>query len=459
MSEARASLWQRILQNIRYCMGGVWDDTGSGWPVKVVKIINLSVRSFLDRDLQLRACALTYNTVLAVVPALAMLFAIARGFGFQNIVQSQLFQYFPAQKQALENALGYVENYLAQASQGAFIGIGLVFLLWTLISLMSNVEDTFNHVWHVTTKRSFQRKFTDYTALFLLLPVLMVCSAGISIFMSDAVQHVFGDNLVSPFVHRLLAYMPLVISWVIFTAAYFLIPNTKVKFKGALFSGVLCGTLFQAVQWLFVTGQLYVSKYNAIYGSFAFLPLMLVWMQLSWLITLSGVVLTYSWQNFGSFPYLGKAEGVSQTYANHMTIAVLALAAARFKRHEPALTRGELIRDYDMPAPLVKIMMDRLLRAGLINAVVMSKNGADDPKTAEDDAFQPSCDPDELTVNGVANALADVGNSHFIPKADGRFASILDRIASLREAQQAATGDILLLDLVTDSEVKIKKNE
>ena len=86
MSEARASLWQRILQNIRYCMGGVWDDTGSGWPVKVVKIINLSVRSFLDRDLQLRACALTYNTVLAVVPALAMLFAIARGFGFQNIV-------------------------------------------------------------------------------------------------------------------------------------------------------------------------------------------------------------------------------------------------------------------------------------------------------------------------------------------------------------------------------------
>lgn len=447
MSEKK-DLWGRIMQNIQYCIHGVWDDTKSVWSVKTLKIINLSVRSFLDRDLQMRSCALTYNTVLAVVPALAMLFAIARGFGFQNILQSQLFRYFPAQQQALENALDYVENYLAQASQGAFIGIGLIFLLWTLISLMSNVEDTFNHVWHVTTTRSLKRKFTDYTALFLLLPLLMICSAGITIFMSDAVQHVFGADKVSPLVHRLLAYTPLVISWIIFTAAYYLIPNTKVRFKGALFAGVLCGTLFQAVQWLFVTGQVYVSKYNAIYGSFAFLPLMLVWMQLSWLITLSGVVLTYSWQNFGSFSYLGKAEGVSQTYFNQMAIVVLAQAAKRFKQHEPSLTRGELIHDYDMPGPLVDKIMDRLLRAGLINAVVDSKNGADDPKTTDDDAFQPSCDPDELTVNGVANALADLGNDHFIPKADERFADAINRLKAYREHQQTETPDIPLLDLV-----------
>jgi len=288
------NLWQRIMRNIRYCISGVWEDTRSLWSVRTVKIVNLSVQSFLDRDLQIRAAALTYNTVLAIVPALAMLFAIGRGFGFQNLLQTELFRYFPAQREALETALTYVDNYLAQASQGAFIGIGLIFLLWTLISLMSNVEDTFNHVWGVTTKRSLQRKFTDYTALFLLLPVLMVCSAGISIFMSDAVQHVFEDNPLTPLMHRLLAFTPLVISWIIFTAAYYMVPNTKVKFGGALFAGILCGTLFQGVQWLFVTGQMYVSKYNAIYGSFAFLPLLLVWLQLSWLIALAGAVLTYA---------------------------------------------------------------------------------------------------------------------------------------------------------------------
>ena len=136
----KPDLWQRIENNVRYCINGVWSDTRNLWSVKVLKVINLSVRSFLDRDLQLRAgsltynlqtqaCALTYRTVLAIVPALALLFAIARGFGFQNLLQSELFKYFPAQRHALENALDYVENYLAHASQGIFIGIGLIFLL------------------------------------------------------------------------------------------------------------------------------------------------------------------------------------------------------------------------------------------------------------------------------------------------------------------------------------------
>ncbi len=438
MSEKKeqTSLWQRIMQNVKYCINGVWDDTRSVWSVKTVKIINLSIRSFLDRDLQMRSCALTYNTVLAVVPALAMLFAIARGFGFQNLLQSELFRYFPAQRQALETALTYVDNYLAQASQGIFIGIGLIFLLWTLISLMSNVEDTFNHVWGVNTKRSLQRKFTDYTALFLLLPLLMICSAGITIFMSDAVQRVFAGNPLSPFVHRLLSFTPTVISWIIFTAAYYMVPNTKVRFKGALFAGVLCGTLFQVVQWLFVSGQLYVSKYNAIYGSFAFLPLLLVWLQLSWLITLSGVVLTYAWQNFDSFVYRDKAEKISQSYSNRLAIAVLSQAVKRFKQKKGLLTRSAVIHDFDIPSQLADQLLGNLLQAGLLNQVSRDNE--------EEIAFQPAFDPDDFTVNDTTNKLSQLGNSDFIPKADARFAKIW---SAIQDSQEQKTDDILLLDL------------
>ena len=438
MSEKKeqTSLWQRIMQNVKYCIHDVWDDSRSVWSVRTVKIINLSIRSYLDRDLQMRSCALTYNTVLAVVPALAMLFAIARGFGFQNLLQSELFRYFPAQRQALETALTYVDNYLAQASQGIFIGIGLIFLLWTLISLMSNVEDTFNHVWGVNTKRSLQRKFTDYTALFLLLPLLMVCSAGITIFMSDAVQRVFADNALSPLVHRLLAFTPTVISWIIFTAAYYMVPNTKVRFKGALFAGVLCGTLFQVVQWLFVSGQLYVSKYNAIYGSFAFLPLLLVWLQLSWLITLSGVVLTYAWQNFDSFAYRDKAEKISQSYSNRLAIAVLSQAVKRFKQKKGLLTRCGVIHDFDIPSQLADQLLGNLLQAGLLNQV--------NRENEEEIAFQPAFDPDDFTVNDTANRLSQLGNSDFIPKADARFAKIW---SAIQDSQEQKTDDILLLDL------------
>ena len=435
-----ASLWQRIGQNIRYCINGVWEDTRTLWSVKTVKIINLSVRSFLDRDLQQRAGSLTYNTVLAIVPALAMLFAIARGFGFQNLMQTQLFRYFPAQQQALETALNYVDNYLSQASQGAFIGIGVVFLLWTLISLMSNVEDTFNHVWSITTKRSFRRKLTDYTALFLLLPLLMVCSAGITIFMSDAVQRMFEFNALSPMKHRLLAFMPTIISWIIFTAAYYLVPNTKVKFKGALFSGVLCGTLFQVVQWLFVTGQVYVSKYNAIYGSFAFLPLLLIWLQLSWLIALAGVVLTYAWQNFDSFAYRDKAKEMSQSYTNNLAIAVLTQAVKRFKSQNGLLTRRDIIRNYDIPGTLADRLLSNLQQAGLLNRVSLG-NG-----DKEEYAFQPAFDPDDFTLNDTLKRLARIGKSDFIPKADTSFTKVWSAIKAIQDIQQQAN-DIALLDL------------
>lgn len=436
------SLWQRVMQCIKYCIDGVWSDTRNLASVKAIKIVNLTVHAFMDRDLQLRACALTYNTVLAVVPALAMLFAIARGFGFQNLMQSELFRYFPAQRQALESALGYVDNYLAQASQGVFIGIGLIFLLWTLTSLMSNVEDTFNHVWGVTTSRSLRRKLTDYTALFLMLPVLMVCSAGITIFLSDTVQHVFADNPITPMMHRLLAFMPTVISWIIFTAAYYLIPNTRVRFKGALLAGIINGTLFQIVQWLFVSGQVYVSKYNAIYGSFAFLPLLLVWLQLSWLIALAGVGLSYAWQNFDSFAHQDKAKDVAPAYAGQMAIAMMTLIASRFKRQEPAVTRHDFINQYGLPGNLVDDLLDRMEKAGLVRAIT------DNTDNDHQLQYLPAYDPDDMTVNTVFNAIADMGNAHFIPQFDSRFDKLMGRIAQLRNSQQTATGDIRLLDLL-----------
>ena len=129
-----------------YSTSGVWSDTRRNWKVNLMKTANLSVRSFLNADLQNRAASLTYQTLLAIVPALALLFAICRGFGFQNLVESQLFSSFPAQSKALATALKFVDSYLAQSSEGIFVGIGIIFLLWTLISLISNVEDAFNKI-------------------------------------------------------------------------------------------------------------------------------------------------------------------------------------------------------------------------------------------------------------------------------------------------------------------------
>ena len=431
-------LWERLSDNADYCMRRVWADPSKSWKVRAIKVVNLSVRSFMDRDLQMRAGSLTYNTVLALVPALAMIFAIARGFGFQNLLQGQLMNYFPAQRQALSQALSYVENYLSQTSQGAFIGIGLVVLLWTLLSLMNNVEDAFNGVWGITRGRSMVRKFTDYTALMLLLPVLMVCTTGIEVLMSDTVQQVLADDFLSPVARMVLRFVPWLITWLVFTAAFAIIPNTRVSLSSALWSGLMCSVAFHLLQWLFVTGQVYVSKYNAIYGSFAFLPLLLVWLQLTWLITLSGVALTYAGQNYYNFAHSEQAAGISTRYADELALGILAMAAQRFCERKPPLTSNELMADIDLPSVLADKLLDRLIRAGLLTP-------AGDSDTR---AFVPAYDVAQLTVSDALDALSQLGNSDFISAADTRFAKLRKHLRQMRVAQLQQGGDMLVRDLL-----------
>ncbi len=177
-------LISRCMNLWTYLNTGIWSDPRRKWWINVLRTLNLSVNSFLNRDIQTQACAMTYRTMLAVVPALALLLAIGRGFGIQSVFQEELYRLFPAQKVAISYAMNFVDSYLSQASEGIFLGVGIVFLLYTLISLLGNVEDTFNLIWGQKTGRSIWRKISDYTAMLLILPVLMLCASGISLLLS-----------------------------------------------------------------------------------------------------------------------------------------------------------------------------------------------------------------------------------------------------------------------------------
>ena len=212
----------------KYLCRDVWSDTRDDWRIRVIKTINLSVRSFLDSDLQSRAAGLTYRTLLALVPALAVLFAIGRGFGFHKLLQTQIFSYMPAQREGLEKIFQFVEAYLAQSSEGIFVGIGIVMLLWTMISLMNNIESTFNTIWGIKRGRTILRKITDYTSMLFILPVLMICASGLSIFMTSTLQNTFDFEFMSPLLSFLFKFASYVFTWLFFAAMFMLIPNTKV---------------------------------------------------------------------------------------------------------------------------------------------------------------------------------------------------------------------------------------
>lgn len=372
----RLSLWFLKIQRFaNYCISGVWTDPRQTMKVRLIRTINLSVNSFLDRGLQIKAMSLTYSAILALVPAIALLVAIGRGFGLQDYLQDELYNFFPSQHNAISAALSFVDSYLNQATQGVFVGAGIIFLLWTVISLLSYIEDAFNAIWDIKHERPFFKKITDYISICLILPVLMICASGVSIFMSTTVQDNLYFPFLSPLVNITLELAPFILCWLAFTLAYILIPNTKVNIKYAAISGIICATAFQILQLLFVNGQIYVSKYNAIYGSFAFLPLLLIWLQLSWLILLAGCVLTYSLQNVFRFNFNSNSEKISFTAQREVALIVMGVIVKSFVNKKTPLSQVQIAVKYDLPIRLVTSIIEKFHHAKLTYSVKLA-NGA-----------------------------------------------------------------------------------
>lgn len=423
-----------------YMSEGVWRDTRRDWRISIIKTLNLTIRSFLDSDLQSRACALTYRTVLAIVPALALLFAICRGFGFANLLQNQLYSLVPSQHQALEMAMKFVDSYLSQASEGIFVGVGILFLLWTLISLLSSVEDDFNRIWQVRNGRSMWRKVTDYLAIFLILPVLLICSGGITIVMSTALKKLVIFDFLGPVVNVLMDVLALVLTWLFFAGAYLLIPNAKVKFGNAFVAGALVGTAIQVIQWLFITGQMYVTKYNAIYGSFSFLPLMLIWLQLTWLATLTGALVCYASQNIGRFSFYKNVENISQEYDMRVTIAVLAVIVKRFAAGRKALTCISLAEDYRLPENIVRTAVLRLNAVGLVAFEESDGDTGMHP-------LIPAVDIARITVADTIYRLRHRGDSNFIPGFNEHYSAVDSIADSIDKAIASGAAETRLADI------------
>lgn len=411
----------RAMEAYRYYDEGVWQDSHRSFKVNLVKTINLTVRGFLDGSLQSKACAMTYRTVLAIVPMLALLMAIGRGFGLQDYLQRELYSLFPSNSKVLDMSFGWVDTCLAQASGGLFVGIGIVFLLWTLISLLSSVEDVFNSIWNVKTRRTQWRKITDYIAILLILPILLICSSGIQVFMSKTLRTFFDIGFLSDAVQLGLDGASVVLTWLFFAGCYAWIPNAKVSFKNAAIAGVLAGTGFQILQWLFVSGQMYVAKYNAIYGSFSFLPLLLIWLQLVWLITFIGAGICCSLQNLNSFSYERQVDTISDDYRIKVELAILTVIVKRFKYGLRPMSKLEIAETFGLPERLVDPVVGRLLEQKLICHTVPVGTDAED---LDNLPLTPCREPQFYKVDSMIVLLRKMGANNFIPSFDKHFKSI-----------------------------------
>ena len=211
------------------------------------------------------ASALTYSSMLAAVPVMAIIFAIARGFGFDAIIETRLRSSLEGNPDIADTILYFVESYLQHTKGGVFIGIGLIFLLYTLLSLTSNIEEAFNTVWYVKRSRTITRQITDYIGVFFLLPFILIITSGLNIFLQTFRTLLPEMQLFSKTMSFILQVSPVIIAILIFMALFKFMPNTRVKWRHTIWPSILTGVVFMVVEWLYVHYQIKLSAYNAIY--------------------------------------------------------------------------------------------------------------------------------------------------------------------------------------------------
>lgn len=401
----------------------------------IIKTFILAIRNIDGSQLNTRAGALTYSTLLSIVPLLAVLFAIARGFGFQNIVKSQLFDYFSGQKELLEKAIVFIDNSLEYAQGGVFLGIGVILLLYTVVNLLSNIETNFNTIWKIKNGRSYYRMFTDYLALIIIAPVFLICNGGLSIFLNFTSNNFILGLVVSP----ILNIIPYVIVVFLFTFLYVYIPNTKVKFTSALFGGIFAGIAFQIFQTLYINGQIWISKYNAIYGSFAALPLLLLWLQLSWFICLFGVELCFAYQNINKFSFEKETNHISRRYKDFVLLVLMTLIVKRFESGDKPYTADELSETYKIPTKLTSDSLSFLLDIGII-----LETRYEDENIPQ---YIPAIDINQISVSYLFDKVDAHGSEDFKIDKHTQFKIEWEMIVNIRKVLDEKGKMYLLKDL------------
>ena len=270
---------------------------------RVLQTIILVGRGFKDKALNVRANSLSFSLLFAFVPMTAGVFAIARGFGFEELLKERLSATFLAEANIVPVIMEWVERYLETARDGVFLGVGLVVLIWAVYAFFNMLERSFNNIWNVKTSRSFGRRLTNYMVVLLLIPVMIIVTSGISIFLHSTQSLAPVLQAIEPIRRVLLRLLPFAVASGVFTWIFMAIPNTKVRFVAAVIPGVIMGTLFQLVQMFSVYLVMLFTRMSVVYGAFSALPLVLIWLHITCWLLLFGAVLAFAIQNNDLFAY------------------------------------------------------------------------------------------------------------------------------------------------------------
>ena len=437
---------KKIQRIVNFFQVGIWQTSTEDMPplrslfYNILKKQILAIRFFTTKRVLNQAAALTYSTLLAIVPIMAVVFAIARGFGYNKYIEVWFRDAFKSQPQAADVIIDFVNSYLVHTKSGVFLGIGLIFMLYTVLMLVSNIESTFNGIWQVKKQRTLFRTFTDYLAMLLLFPILVVVTSGVSIFVATVADRIPDLLLLGPMVRFLMSLLPYVLMSGLFIGLYVFMPNTHVKVRYVIVPGILAGVAMQWLQLFYIHSQMWVSGYNAIYGSFAALPLFMLWTQISWTICLFGAELCYTNQNLDYYDYNAETRDISHRYRIMLCAMLAGRICRRFDVGARPYSAFELRTDTGIPIRIVNDLLYQMIDAKILIEITSDEKG-------EASQFVPAENVNNLSLGVMIDRLESNGRWKIYLPIRKDYNEHWKKALELRHTYLTDSREILLKDL------------
>lgn len=408
------------------------------WLVRQVRLILYTARGVKSHNTVIRTAALTFFTLMSLVPMLALAFGVIKGFGMESALENYLYERFPDNSEMISSILSFADTVIMRTSGGLVAISGFVVLVWATVRVFSNIENAFNTIWEVKKPRTLTHRASTYVAVIFVIPLLTVL---LTVILSY-VRNLISNYSLIPY-SIFYAIGSFVFLWLVFAAAYKIIPNTKVKFRYAAMSGLLATIAFSIFQLVYIALQKGVSSYNIIYGSFAAVPLFLLWIQVSWQIMLFGAELSFSFQNVENFIQEQNAENLNYDNRRKVMMAALLVIIRSFMNNEGGITSTDVAHKLKLPLRLIRDVVFTLNEAGIVVAITSDKS----QKTK---MYVPARDIHSMTFYDTLQTIEQLGTHIELTHESHDLRRVSQLLDSITKSVAKSAENMPLIDLLHD---------
>jgi membrane protein len=410
---------------------------------KQLRIIVLAARGFANDKVNMRASALTFYSLLSVIPVAAIAFAIAKGFGLDQNLEGLITEKFQAHEEVLKWLLKNARSAIEATRGGYIAGVGVIILFWSVMSLLNHIESSFNHIWQIRSSRPWYRKFADYLTIMLVAPVFLILSGSITVFVNTSLP-VFMDkapilSFFKPVISFLIKFAPYFLNWITLTILFIIMPNAKVKFVPAVISGIIAGTILQILQYVYIDLQFGITKLSAIYGSFALVPLFIVWMQTSWIVVLLGAELSFANQNISRYEFESEALNISNYQKRALILMIMHVIIRNFSIGEKPISAEHIALSLKIPVRLASDILQDLTNVNLVSEIHINEE--------KERHYQPALDINKMTVSYVFSRLDKKGTEHIMVSKNKDYDKVITMLEKFDRLIAKSDSNILIKDL------------